>query len=222
MPGTDIRCRRTRRRRPVPGLVRAGDAARFLAGQYLAGLLEGLRDVDQRDAVLARPQGRRHPFADRAGAAIGDHLGRRDIRTARIDRHLKTDIAIEALVLGNELSGELGLRDLFARQCDLVLRRGRAGRHSQWRRCAEQGASLRCHSQLCFLLLEWAGGPTAAVIAHGDTKHARTECCVRTAPVVRADAAVEHRRRDVRFSAPTPALLPARLVAGVPPSNDAC
>ena len=47
------------------------------------------------------------------GAAAGDHLRRGDIRAARLDRDVKAGVLVEAFVLGDEVAGELGLRDPF-------------------------------------------------------------------------------------------------------------
>ena len=54
------------------------------------------------------------------GAAAGDHLLRRDVRAARLDRHVEAFRLVEALVLGDVIAGELRLRDPFELQRDLV------------------------------------------------------------------------------------------------------
>ena len=52
------------------------DAGLLAAGQHHARALERLGDVDQRHALLARGERRRHPVDDHVGAAAGDHLRR--------------------------------------------------------------------------------------------------------------------------------------------------
>ena len=113
------------------------DAGVGAAGQLEPGPLEGLRDVDQRHALFARRQRRRHPVDDDIGAAAGDHLRRGDIGAARLDRDVEAGVLVEALFLGDEVAGELGLRDPFQLDGDGVRRlRGRQ-RQADRQACGE-------------------------------------------------------------------------------------
>ena len=73
-------------------------------------LLEGLGDVDDGLALFARGECRRHPVHHHVSAATGEHLLRVDVRTARLDFNFKAGFLVEALGLGHEVAGELGLR----------------------------------------------------------------------------------------------------------------
>ena len=109
----------------ILGLLDAGVGA---AGQLQTRMLERLRDVDHRRALLARRERRRHPVDDDIGAAARQHLLRRDVRAAGLDRDVEPFILVEALVLGDVIAGELGLRDPFQLQRDLVGRLRRSSR----------------------------------------------------------------------------------------------
>src|SRR5438132_688472 len=78
-----------------------------------AGSFQGLRDIDQRHALFARGQRRGHPVDDDVGATTCNHLGWRDVRATRLDRDIKSGVLVEALLLCNEVAGELGLRNPF-------------------------------------------------------------------------------------------------------------
>jgi hypothetical protein len=55
-------------------ILGARHAGSLQAGQHHARTLEGLGDVDQRQAAFARGQRGGHPFDDHVGAAARDHL----------------------------------------------------------------------------------------------------------------------------------------------------
>jgi hypothetical protein len=57
---------------------------------------------------FSRGQSRRHPVDDHVGAAAGDHLRRRDVRTARLDRDVEVFLFVEALVLAPRSSLRTG------------------------------------------------------------------------------------------------------------------
>ena len=110
------------------------DAGVGAAGELEARVLERLGDVDHRRALLARGERRRHPVDDDVGAAAGQHLLGRDVRAARLDRHVEPFVLVEALVLGDVIAGELRLGDPFELQRHLVGRmrgaRGEDRRHA--------------------------------------------------------------------------------------------
>ena len=99
-------------------------------------MLKRLGDVDHGRAFLARRQRRRHPVDDDVGAAARQHLLGRDVRTARLDRHVEALLLVEALVLGDVIAGELRLRDPLELQRHLVVGMSRARR--EHRRRADQ------------------------------------------------------------------------------------
>src|SRR3546814_1789098 len=62
------------------------------------------------------------------GAAAGQHLGRCDVRAARLDLDVQVLVVVEALVLGDVVAGELRLGDPFQLQRDRVGGNRLAGR----------------------------------------------------------------------------------------------
>jgi hypothetical protein len=110
------------------------DAGVGAACQLQAGALERLRNIDHRGALFPRRQGRRQPVDHDIGAAARQHLFRRDVRAARLDRHVQPFRFVEALVLGGVIAGELRLGDPFELQRDFVVgprrTRGQHRRHA--------------------------------------------------------------------------------------------
>ena len=56
------------------------------------------------------------------GATAGNHLRRRDVGAARLDRDVEPGLLVETFFLGHEVTGELGLRDPFQLDGDRVRR----------------------------------------------------------------------------------------------------
>ena len=106
--------------RAVLEVGRGLDAGVGAAGQLEARMLERLGDIDHRHALLARGERRRHPVDHHVGAAAGEHLLGRDVRAARLDRHVEPVVLVVALVLGDVIAGELRLGDPFELQRHLV------------------------------------------------------------------------------------------------------
>ena len=100
-------------------------------------MLEGLRDVDQGLAFFARGEGGGHPVDDHIGAAARDHLFGRDVGPAWLDGDVEPLVLVEALVLGDVIARELGLRHPFELQRHLVVR-GLRGARGQERRDARE------------------------------------------------------------------------------------
>ena len=75
------------------------DAGVGAAGQFQAGMLERLGDIDHRLALLARSERGRHPVDHHIGAAAGQHLLGRDVGTARLDRHVEPFVLVVPLSL---------------------------------------------------------------------------------------------------------------------------
>jgi hypothetical protein len=83
--------------------------------------------ADFRHTAFPRGEARGHPGGDDVGPARGDHLLGRDVRAARLDRDVKVLFLVEPLGLRHVIARELGLRDPFQLQRDLVLRLRGAG-----------------------------------------------------------------------------------------------
>src|ERR1700724_2770518 len=90
------------------------------AGELQARAFEGLRNIDQRYTLLARGERRRHPIDNHVGATTGYNLRRSNVRAAGIDGHVEPGLLVEAFLLGNEVTGELRLRDPLELDRDLV------------------------------------------------------------------------------------------------------
>ena len=108
-------------------------------------LLERLGDVDERHALLAGGERRRHPVDDHVGAAAGDHLLGRDVGAARLDRDVEALFLVEALVLGDVVAGELRLGDPFE------LQRHRVGGRAAEPQAERRAAAASAPNSACFI-----------------------------------------------------------------------
>ncbi len=75
--------------------------------------LKGWAMLTSGTPFLARGESGRHPLDDDIGTATRDDLRRRDIRTARLDRHIKAFRLEEPFVLRDIVARKLGLGDPF-------------------------------------------------------------------------------------------------------------
>ncbi len=112
-------------------VFRAGHAGFLEAGQHHARALVGLGDVDHRRALLARGERRGHPVDHHVGAAAHQHLHRRHVRPARLDRDVQVFLIVEALVERHVVAGKLRLRHPFELERHVVGGDGAARHEAQ-------------------------------------------------------------------------------------------
>ena len=97
-------------------ILRGCDPGVLQASEHHPGRLERLRNIDDgKTAFPARERGR-HPVDDHIRASAGDDLRRSNVRTARVDFHVKVFLRIEAFVLSDIVPGKLGLGHPFELQ----------------------------------------------------------------------------------------------------------
>jgi hypothetical protein len=101
---------------------RLADAAGLLAGEHQPRAVEDLRDVDQRHARSRAASCVGHPVDDRIGLVAGQHLHRRDIGAAGLDRDVEAFGLVVALRRGDVVAGELRLRHPLHLHGELLLR----------------------------------------------------------------------------------------------------
>ena len=101
-----------------------------------------------------QPSGERgaHPVDDHIGATAGDDLLGGDVGAAGLDLDVEPLGLVVALVFRDEITGELGLRDPFELQDDLVRGPG-LERGKREGACHQQRCDLRFHVSSLFLLV---------------------------------------------------------------------